>query len=132
MNATDSKKVASRSIFVMNESDTQLADAWKMPATVAQVFAEKMQRAKETLNGRILKAQEAFPYRGCFAVHNRRRVYCSRGARRIFAALEGSSAALGTRGTCGGDPGGVRGSLTGLDTAGAAAQCRPAGNHLPA
>jgi pimeloyl-ACP methyl ester carboxylesterase len=60
MNATDIKKVASRSIFIMNESDTQLADAWKMPAEVAKVFAEKMQRAKETLNERILKAQEGY------------------------------------------------------------------------
>jgi len=42
----------------MNESDTQLADVWKMPAEVAEVFAEKMQGAKETLNERILKAQE--------------------------------------------------------------------------
>ena len=44
----------------MNESDTQLADAWKMPAEVAKVFAEKMQDAKETLNERILKAQDEY------------------------------------------------------------------------
>jgi len=42
----------------MNESDTQLADAWKMPAEVAEVFAEKMQGAKETLNERILNQFE--------------------------------------------------------------------------
>ena len=46
--------------FSMNESDTQLADAWKMPAEVGKVLAEKMQRAKETLNERILKAQEGY------------------------------------------------------------------------
>ena len=44
----------------MTESDTQLADAWKMPAEVAKVFAEKMQDAKETLNERILKAQDEY------------------------------------------------------------------------
>ena len=37
----------------MNESDTQLADAWKMPAKVGEVFAEKMQLATETFNERI-------------------------------------------------------------------------------
>jgi hypothetical protein len=42
----------------MNGSDAQLADAWKMPAEVAEVFAEKMQGAKETLNERILKGAE--------------------------------------------------------------------------
>jgi hypothetical protein len=46
--------------IVMKESQTQLADAWKMPAEVSEVLAEKMQRAKETLNERILKAQEGY------------------------------------------------------------------------
>ena len=36
--------------FAMTESDTQLADAGKMPAKVGEVFAEKMQRATETFN----------------------------------------------------------------------------------
>ena len=44
----------------MTESDTQLADAWKMPAKVGEVFAEKMQRATETFNERIRKAQDEY------------------------------------------------------------------------
>jgi len=46
--------------FPMNESDTQLADAWKMPATVGEVFAEKMQLATETFNERIEKARDDY------------------------------------------------------------------------
>ena len=46
--------------FAMTESDTQLDDAWKMPAEVREVFAEKMQRATETFNERIRKAQDEY------------------------------------------------------------------------
>ena len=46
--------------MAMTESDTQLADAWKMPAEVGEVFAEKMQGATETLNERIRKAQDEY------------------------------------------------------------------------
>src|SRR5215469_4783790 len=42
----------------MMESDAQLADAWKMPAKVAEVFSEQMQHATETFNERIRKAQD--------------------------------------------------------------------------
>ena len=32
------------------DSDTQLAEAWNMPAKVGEVFAEKMQSARETFH----------------------------------------------------------------------------------
>ena len=44
----------------MTKSDTQVADAWKMPVTVGEVFAEKMQLATETFNERIEKAQDDY------------------------------------------------------------------------
>jgi hypothetical protein len=44
----------------MMESDTQLADAWKMPAKVREVFAEKMQSATEAFNERVRKAQDGY------------------------------------------------------------------------
>jgi len=44
----------------VNESDAQLADAWKMPAKVREVFAEKMQRATEAFNEHIRKAQSVY------------------------------------------------------------------------
>ena len=44
----------------MTKSDTQLDDAWKMPAKVGEVFAEKMQRARETFNERVRKAQDEY------------------------------------------------------------------------
>jgi len=46
--------------FAMTKSDTQLDDAWKMPAKVGEVFAEKMQRARETFNERVRKAQDEY------------------------------------------------------------------------
>jgi pimeloyl-ACP methyl ester carboxylesterase len=44
----------------MVKSDTQLAKAWKMPAKIAEVFAEKMQSATEAFNERIRKAQDGY------------------------------------------------------------------------
>ena len=44
----------------MTESETQLDDAWKMPAKVGEVFAEKMQLARETFSERIRKAQDEY------------------------------------------------------------------------
>src|SRR5450755_1130666 len=44
----------------MTESDTLVADAWNMPAKVSEVFAEKTQRATETFNERVRKAQDQY------------------------------------------------------------------------